>query len=47
MSDADSGRMAEYLAENPRMIGAVFTVLVALSQAGSALAGGGCTTPGP
>jgi len=47
MSNTDNGQMAEYLAENPRMIGVVFTVLVALSQAGSALAGGGCTTPGP
>ena len=47
MSDADSGRMAAYLAENPRMIGVLFTVLVLLSQAGSALAGGGVTTPGP
>jgi hypothetical protein len=47
MSDDVSNRMAAYLEENPRMIGVLFTVMVLLSQAGSALAGGGTTTVGP
>ena len=38
MSDADSGRMAAYLAENPRMIGVLFTMFLLLSQAGNAAA---------
>lgn len=36
MSDNDS--MNDYLAQHPRMIGAVFTILLLLSQAGSASA---------
>ncbi|WP_266075605.1 DUF7503 family protein [Haladaptatus caseinilyticus] len=35
---------AKGLAQNPRMIGALFTLSVLLTQAGSALAG---TYPGP
>lgn len=37
MSD-DSTRMAEYLAEHPRMAGAVFTILLVLTQVGSVAA---------
>lgn len=32
----------EYLAEHPRMIGGLFTMLLLLSQAGSVAAGEGC-----
>jgi len=39
-------RMAQYLADNPRMAGVLFTICLLLTQAGNALAGGG-TTPGP
>lgn len=42
MSDND-GELAEYVAEHPRMIGVVFTVLLLLSQAGSAAANLGST----
>ncbi|MGM0387347.1 MAG: DUF7503 family protein [Natrinema limicola] len=37
MSEADS--MKDYLAQNPRMIGVLFTLFVLLSQAGTAAAG--------
>jgi len=37
MSEKDS--MKDYLAQNPRMIGALFTLFVLLSQAGTAAAG--------
>lgn len=47
MSNEVSERMTDYLEENPRMIGVLFTVLVLLSQAGNALAGGGVAVPGP
>ena len=33
-------RVKDYLAQHPRMIGALFTLFVLLSQAGSAAAGG-------
>lgn len=36
-----------YLAENPRMIGVLFALLLPLSQAGAVRAGGGTGTPGP
>ncbi|WIV66233.1 DUF7503 family protein [Natrialbaceae archaeon AArc-T1-2] len=35
---SDNDRMHDYLAEHPRMIGALFTLLLLLSQAGSAAA---------
>lgn len=44
---ADQNRMADYLAENPRMAGVLFTICLLLTQAGNALATGGSTTPGP
>ncbi|AFO56964.1 MULTISPECIES: DUF7503 family protein [Natrinema] len=37
MSAKDS--MKDYLAQNPRMIGALFTMFVLLSQAGTVVAG--------
>ncbi|RZV11154.1 hypothetical protein [Natrinema hispanicum] len=37
MSEADS--MKDYLAQNPRMIGVLFTLFVLLSQAGTVAAG--------
>jgi hypothetical protein len=40
MSDST---MRSYLAENPRMIGVLFTLMLLLSQAGSAAAAGGIT----
>lgn len=44
MSETD---MKSYLAENPRMIGVLFTLFVLLSQAGSAAAGMGGSFNGP
>lgn len=40
MSDSD---IRAYLAENPRMIGVLFTIFVLLTQAGQVAAGGGGT----
>lgn len=42
MSDTN-GRMAEYLAEHPRMAGVLFTILLLLSQAGTVAANNGST----
>ena len=36
-----------YLAENPRMIGVLFTLTVLLSQSGNAAASGGTAIAGP
>lgn len=36
-----------YLAQHPRMIGGLFTVLLLLSQAGNAAAGSWVTVSGP
>ncbi|MEF8774729.1 MAG: hypothetical protein V5A23_07900 [Halobacteriales archaeon] len=48
MSDGrDHGRTAEWLAEHPRMIGAVFTMLLLVSQAGNAAASGSSSIVGP
>ncbi|MFC4359930.1 hypothetical protein ACFO0N_18440 [Halobium salinum] len=44
MEDND---LTTYLTENPRMIGALFTMLLLLSQAGSAAAGFATTCGGP
>lgn len=46
MVDGNNNRLAEYLEEHPRMIGALFTLLLLLSQAGTAAAHGG-TVAGP
>lgn len=39
--------MKDYLADHPRMIGALFTILLLLSQASAAIAGGTTANPGP
>ncbi|WP_254769063.1 DUF7503 family protein [Salinilacihabitans rarus] len=41
------GRLKDSLASHPRMIGALFTLLVLLSQSGTVLAGASNTNPGP
>jgi hypothetical protein len=43
---ADS-KMADYLAEHPRMIGVLFTMMLLLTQAGNVAAGSGITVSGP
>lgn len=45
MSEHES--MKAYLAENPRMVGILFAVLVFLAQAGNAAAGYSLSTAGP
>lgn len=37
----------QYLAENPRMLGVLFTACLLLTQAGNALAANGSSTAGP
>lgn len=44
---SDNNEMAEFLREHPRMIGALFTILLLVSQAGNAAAGGMTGNPGP
>lgn len=39
--------MKDYLVDHPRMIGALFTLLLLLSQAGAVAAGGATACPGP
>lgn len=39
--------LAEHLAENPKMVGVLFTILLLLTQAGNAAAGGASACPGP
>ena len=43
---ADS-KMASYLAEHPRLMGVLFTLLLLLTQAGTVAAGNGITISGP
>lgn len=45
--ESNSSSMAAYLAEHPKMIGVLFTMMILLSQAGSVVAGGAGTTVGP
>jgi hypothetical protein len=45
MSD-DNSALVSYLKDNPRMMGALFTIVLLLSQAGGALATNS-TTAGP
>lgn len=51
MSDADTtaegNRFTEWLADHPRFMGALFVMLVLLSQAGAAVAGNSSHTAGP
>lgn len=46
MSD-DSTTLAAYMAEHPRMIGALFSLVLLLTQAGTAMAGGASSVAGP
>ncbi len=47
MEESD-GRLKAYLAQHPRMMGVLFTMLLFLSQVGVAVAStSGGTTPGP
>ncbi|WP_192918544.1 DUF7503 family protein [Salinigranum salinum] len=46
MSD-DNTALVAYLTDHPRMMGALFTIVLLLSQAGSALAGNAGVTSGP
>ncbi|WP_169794666.1 DUF7503 family protein [Haloprofundus marisrubri] len=46
MSQNDSA-MADYLANNPRMVGVVFTMMLLLTQAGNAAAAAAGTVAGP
>ena len=39
--------ITQYLAEHPRMMGALFTILLLLSQAGAVAAGDGFSISGP
>jgi hypothetical protein len=39
--------LTAYVAEHPKMAGVLFTILLLLSQAGSAMAGHGTSYPGP
>lgn len=43
----DNTTLAEYLSEHPRMIGALFTVLLLLTQAGNTLAAAASSNAGP
>lgn len=38
MADSDSGKTATFLKNHPRMIGVLFTMMLALSQVGGAAA---------
>ena len=38
MADSNNGKMESFLREHPRMIGVLFTILLALSQVGGAAA---------
>lgn len=46
-SESDSSRMAEFLKEHPRLMGALFTVVLLATQAGTAMAGDGEAIIGP
>ena len=47
MSESDSGTVAAYLKDNPRMMGVLFTMLLLLSQAGTVAASNGGGISGP
>lgn len=48
-SDASTSknRLTEWLADHPRFVGALFTMVVLLSKAGAVAANGGTATNGP
>lgn len=43
----ESSALAEHLAEHPRLIGALFTILLLLVQAGAVAANGASANAGP
>ncbi|KPN30956.1 hypothetical protein SY89_01697 [Halolamina pelagica] len=45
--ESNSSSMAAYLAEHPKMVGVLFTMLVVLSQGAGVVAAGQGTTVGP
>lgn len=45
--ESTSSSMKAYLAEHPKMVGALFTLTILLSQAGAVAAGGGSSHAGP
>ena len=47
MSENDTNAVAQYLSEHPRAMGVLFTALLLLSQAGSAVAGNHTAISGP
>ncbi|WP_363465904.1 DUF7503 family protein [Halogeometricum borinquense] len=47
MSETDTNAVVQYLAEHPRMMGVLFTMLLLLSQAGSVAAGNNTAIYGP
>lgn len=47
MSTKDNTRLAEWLADHPRMLGALFVTVTLLTQAGAAVANTGNATAGP
>jgi len=47
MSTKDNSTIASYLQKHPRMIGVLFTGLLLLSQAGTAMANSSGTVVGP
>lgn len=46
-AEHSDSKVSRYLVENPRMIGALFTIFFLLSQAGNVSAGAGATINGP
>lgn len=44
---SEDNKLQTYLAEHPRMIGVLFTLMLLLTQAGSAMGGAGTSTMGP
>lgn len=47
MAETTDGKLASYLADHPRMMGALFTLMVLLTKAGSVAADHGGTVDGP
>ncbi len=47
MSETTDGTMASYLADHPRMAGALFTLLVVLTKAGNVAASHAGSCDGP
>ena len=47
MSDQTDSEIASYLKDHPRMMGALFTLVLLLSQAGTVAAGNSTAVSGP